>query len=262
MSDTEELIVERVDGVTWLTMNRPEVLNARNTTLRRALVDACEEAEADPQTQVIILTGSGDRSFSVGMDLKEVAAGDADLASQRDVAGTLSDAATLARNQKPTIAAINGFALGGGLELALCCDIRIAADHAQLGFPEAARGTMPGSGGTQRLPRLIGHSAALELLLTGRRVTASEAHSLGMVNSIVPAASLRQTCEDLAVLIASNAPLFLKLIKEAVSRGAELPLQAGLAVEADLAALVSTSEDAVEGSRAFVEKRAPAWQGR
>ncbi len=261
-AEFEELLFERRDRIAVITMNRPHVLNARNRQLRQELMRAFLIAEDDSDIWVVILTGAGDRAFSVGMDLKEAATEDEDALQSRYNYRKFSDTLALEAVSKPVIAAINGYALGGGLELALCCDLRIVSEGAQLGFPEANRGMMPGSGATQRLPRLIGPSRALEMMFTGERISAAEAYRIGLVNQVVPAAQLMTAAETLARKILSSAPVALRLIKEAVRKGLDMSLAQGLAVEIELSALVSQTADSSEGVHAFVEKRDPVWRGR
>jgi enoyl-CoA hydratase len=257
-----ELKFDKRDGIAIITMNRPKALNARNRRLRQELIRAFDTVDEDRDIVVAILTGAGDRAFSVGMDLKEAATDEETPLQARDTWTKESDAVALDRVAKPVIGAINGYALGGGLELALCCDFRIAADTAQLGLPEASRGLMPGSGGTQRLPRLIGPSRALELMMTGERISAAEAHRIGLVNQVVPQAELMVAAEAFARKITASAPIALRLIKEAVRKGMDMPLGQGLALETNLSALVTLTEDYKEGINAFVEKRAPVWRNR
>jgi enoyl-CoA hydratase len=226
-------------------------------------MQACQDANDDPDVRAVILTGAGEKAFSVGRDLKELAGSpETNPIENRQNRPKNNDSRYVAAIEKPVIAAINGFALGGGLELALCCDIRIAAEHARVGLPEAARGLIPGSGGTQRLPRIVGPAKALEIIFTAEAVTAQEALAIGLVNKVVPAAELMATAEEMAHKITRCAPLSLRYIKEAVRKGLEMPLDQALALETDLSTLLSTSDDAREGPRAFAEKRAPNWQGR
>lgn len=260
-ADFEELIFEVIDGIALVTMNRPKALNARNRKLRRELIRACGIIETSPGIVVGVLTGAGEKSFSVGLDLKEAAEEKYDPVTARWSALD-SDAAALEAVTKPMIAAINGYALGGGLEIALCCDMRIAAENAQFGFPEALRGIMPGSGGTQRLPRLVGVTAAMELLMTGDSISAAEAQRIGLVSQVVPASRLRETAIAMARRIIRGAPAALRMIKEAVLKGMDMPLSQGVALERDLSNLLFLTEDAQEGMRAFAEKRQPAWRGR
>lgn len=261
-AEFEELLFETRDRIAVITMNRPRALNARNRRLRQELIRAFHIAEDDPDISVVILTGAGDRAFSVGMDLKEAATEDENALQARSNYRGFSDSLALEAVSKPVIAAIRGYALGGGLELALCCDLRIASEDAQLGFPEANRGMMPGSGATQRLPRLIGPSRALEMMFTGERISAAEAYRIGLVNQVVPAAQLMAAAETLARKILASAPVALRLIKEAVRKGLDMSLAQGLELEIDLSALVSQTDDSSEGIRAFTEKRDPVWRGR
>lgn len=261
--DDALLLVERRGRVLWLTMNRPEVLNARNTPLRLALVEACRQADADDDVWVVVLTGAGDRAFSVGRDLRELSGKqDITLDEERRERARVNDGAAVAALSKPIIAAINGYALGGGLELALACDLRVAADHARLGLPEVKRGLIPGSGGTQRLPRAIPVALAMEMILTGEPIDAQRALTLGLVNAVVPLAELPAAAEALAERVAANAPVAVRYAKEAIRKGLEMPLADGLALEGDLSTLLKSTADWAEGPRAFVERRAPNWQGR
>ena len=257
----ETVLYDVHDGLALLTLNRPQAMNARNLRMRAELLEVYAAVRDDPAVRVLIVTGAGDRSFCAGRDLKEVAAV-ASIVEDRRRRAEPGDTEVLSRLDKPTIAAINGYALGGGLEMALACDIRIAADGVQLGLTEVRRGQIPGSGGTQRLPRLIGRGPAMELLLTGAMVDAQEAHRLGIVNRVVPRAELLPTAEELARTIASRAPVAVRYAKEAVNKGLDLTLAQGLQLEADLSVLLQTTEDFLEGARAFVEKREPSFQGR
>ncbi|MBS1868428.1 MAG: enoyl-CoA hydratase/isomerase family protein [Actinobacteria bacterium] len=260
-AESDELVIDKRGGVAFITMNRPKVLNARNRRLRELLADAFRWVDEDPSVTVAVLSGAGGRAFSVGMDIKEAAEDDRDVIGVRRSYGEEGDAHALARVGKPTIAAIDGYALGGGLELALCCDFRIASTTSQFGLPEARRGIMPGSGGTQRLPRLIGESKALEMLMTGESISAEEALRVGLVSSVVPSAELPRAAMELADAIAQSAPLAVRFIKAAVRRGQAVPLAEALTIELDLAAMLSQSADAREGLTAFAEKRAPVWTG-
>jgi enoyl-CoA hydratase len=221
--------------------------------------------EEDDGVRVAIFTGAGERSFSAGMDLKEraeTAFSPIDRRNQKLSQKIHTQSRAIAAMTKPTIAAIRGYCVGGGLEMALACDMRVAAEDAKLGLTEVRRGLIPGAGGTQRLPRLIGVARALEICLTGDNVSGSEALRLGLVNAAVPAVELMKTAEDLAQRILKGAPLSVTFIKEAIRKGVELSLEEGLRLEADLSALIATSEDSKEGPRAFAEKRAPVWKGR
>ena len=254
----EHLSYEVESNVATITIDRPEALNALNQELMIELGFALELAEADLDVGAMIITGVG-RAFVAGADignLQQLADGfsgrEASLAGQ-DLMNTL------AALPFPTIAAINGFALGGGLELALAADLRVAANGARLGLPEVGLGLIPGYGGTQRLPRLIGLSRALDLILTGRHVQADEALALGLVNRVVEDAV--EGARELARACLKNAPIALGLAKEAVVRGLDVTLPQGLEIEADLFGMVTTTNDMKEGTSAFLEKRAPEFKG-
>lgn len=256
----EHILYDKKDGVVCLTLNRSEVLNARNAKMRKEIIEACREIRGDGEVRAVILTGAG-RAFSVGRDLKEPFERQA-IANDRQIRAEEKDAEAVANLDKPVIAAINGFALGGGCELCLACDIRIAAEGARIGLPEVTRALMPGSGGTQRLARLVGKGRALEMLMTGEPVTAEEAFRIGLVNKVVPADQLIEEARRMAQKIAANGPVALRFIKEAVNRGFELSLEDGLRLETDLSLMLRTTEDFEEGRKAFVEKRKPAFKGK
>jgi enoyl-CoA hydratase len=261
----QTIIYEVRNQVAWITLNRPESMNAMNRQMTREIIDACSTVEEDDRVRVAIFTGAGDRAFSAGMDLKERAETSVSFIERRHqklTAKIYTQARAVAAMTKPTIAAIRGYCVGGGLELALACDMRVAAEDAKLGLTEVRRGLIPGAGGTQRLTRLVGTAKALEMCLTGDTVNGSEAHRLGLVNSVVPQDAVVKTAEGLAARILKGAPLSVSFIKEAINKGTELPLEQGLRLEADLSALVGTTEDSKEGPRAFVEKREPVWKGK
>ncbi len=258
----QAIIFEKKDGIAQVTFNRPEVMNARNRQMREEIVQAMAEIRDDSEIRVAILTGAGDRAFSAGRDLKEAAQEKRLIIESRQQKLERGDTETIANLSKPIVAAINGYALGGGLEMALACDIRVAVDEAKLGLPEVTRGMIPGSGGTQRLSRLIGLGKALELILTGAILDAHEALRLGLVNKVVPRSELMSAAEEYARKIASNGPLAVVFAKEAVRKGYEMSLDDGLRLEADLSSLLQTSDDIKEGARAFVEKRPPQFKGR
>lgn len=257
----EHIIYQKKNGVVIITLNRPEVLNARNVKMRKELMGACQEIEEDKEARVVVITGAGNKAFSVGLDLKERSQTRVSPVEARRLRPQDSDAAAIAGLSKPTIAAINGFALGGGCEICLACDMRIASEDAKLGLVEASRGLIPGSGGTQRLPRLVGKSKALELMLTAATIDGREAYRIGLVNQVVPQQDLMAEAEKVAAKIASLAPIAVRYIKEAVNKGLEIPLEEGLRLELDLSTLVTTTEDAAEGIRAFVEKRTAQFAG-
>lgn len=258
-----EVLFEQKGHTATFTINRPEAMNALNGAVRRGLADALTRLNEDADLWVGIITGAGERAFSAGADLLEM--------SQRrhsDSADPFwgpASTPSLTRGlavAKPIIAAINGYCLGGGLELAMACDIRIAAEHAQLGQPEVKRGIIPGAGGTQRLPRTIPIGPALELLFTGDRISAQEAFRLGLVNRVVPAAELMTEAWSLADRINQNAPLAVRAAKEAALRGIQVPLEQGLRIESFLSRIVHDTEDSREGPRAFAEKRPANFQAR
>lgn len=249
------------DHVAWVTLNRPEVLNARNSTLIREMMDACEQVTRDPDVRVMVLAGAG-RAFCAGRDLKEHSA-TADertpVESRRSRLGGSIDHVALAGMDKPTIAAVHGYALGGGCELACCCDIRIAADNVRIGLMEVRRGLM---GGNMRLARIVGKPWALYLSMTGEPADAETALRIGLVHRVVPLEQLMEETERAARLIMENSPIAVRYVKEAIVKGAEVPYEYALRLEEDLAALLSTTADAHEGPRAFAEKRLPRWLGR
>ncbi|MBI2217827.1 MAG: enoyl-CoA hydratase/isomerase family protein [Candidatus Rokubacteria bacterium] len=249
------------DGVATITLDRPDVLNAMNGAMRQELTACFTGLVTDDDVRVILLTGAGGRAFSAGADVRDFVEPQAPT-RHRETRRRVEFRQVMDRCPQPIIAAIRGYALGGGLELALACDIRIAADDAQLGLTEINLAIIPGGGGTQRLPRLIGRGKALEMILTGMRVRGDEAFRLGIVERVVPAAEVLSAARELAHTLASKAPIALRYAKEAVVKGLELPLADGLRIEQDLSTLLRTTEDRLEGARAFLEKRRPKWTGR
>jgi enoyl-CoA hydratase len=255
------LLLERDGGVAILTINRPKVLNALNSQTLDELRRAILELKGDDGVRAVVLTGAGETSFIAGADINELAA--QTPVSGREHAMTGQHVLDLIEHLgKPVIAAINGFALGGGCELAMACTIRIAADTAKLGQPEINLGLIPGYAGTQRLTRLIGRGRALELLLTGDQVTAQEAHRLGLVNRVVPAAELMAEAKKLAATLAAKAPIAIRYILDAVDKGVEMPFAQAQVFEATLFGLVASTEDMREGTRAFLEKRKAEFKGK
>ena len=255
------LLYEKQGPLVWITLNRPDVLNAVNDEIREQLPAAIERADSDPEVRAVIVRGAGERAFCAGADVREFRAPES-VVESRQARIRHPWLRNLAESSKPSIAAIHGFCLGGGLELALACDIRLASDDAQLGLPEVSLGILPGSGGTQRLSRLVGQGPALHLILSAERIDAQEACRLALVTKVVPSAQLLPEAERLALLIASRAPLAVALAKEAVRKGFDLSLEDGLRLESDLAALLLTTEDRLEGAAAFREKRKPSYRGR
>jgi enoyl-CoA hydratase len=248
------------DRVATLTVNRPDKLNALNAATIGELGDAIEEMRARDDVAGVIVTGAG-RAFVAGADIAELSAQSPMQARQRALRGQRVFR-RFETSPKPVIAAVNGFALGGGCELAMCCHIRIASDAAKFGQPEVKLGICPGYGGTQRLPRLVGMGRALQLLMTGEIIDAAEAYRIGLVNRVVPGADLLSAADALLRQMIANAPLALSSCIEAVVRGTESSLEDGLDLEAHHFALLSSSADMAEGTRAFLEKRPPAFTGR
>jgi enoyl-CoA hydratase len=256
----ENLLLERDGAVAVVTVNRPGVLNALNGATLDELHRAVGDLTSDSAVRVLIVTGAGEKSFVAGADIRELAAMSA--ADSREYARQgqrVFDA--IEQMGKPVIAAINGFALGGGCELAMACTLRIAADRARLGQPEIGLGLIPGFGGTQRLARLVGRAAALELLLTGRQVDGAEALRLGLVHRVVPAADLMATARALASELAAKPPVAMRYILESVHRGLDASLGDGQALEAALFGAIAATEDRREGTAAFLEKRTAVFRG-
>lgn len=257
----ENLLYEKKGDVAYVTVNRPQVLNALNQATFTELGAAFAEAGADPTVKGVILTGTGDKAFIAGADISELARATAvaALEAARHGQNVLNRIENLG---KPVIAAVNGFALGGGCETALACTIRLAVKEARFGQPEVKLGLIPGGGGTQRLPRLVGKGLALQLILSGGMISAQEAYRIGLVNEIVPRDQLILRAEAILRQIAGNAPLALKFALEAVNSGLEATQDQGLALEASLFGLCAATEDKAEGTSAFLSKRAPNFQGR
>ena len=255
------LLVERDAAVAVVTINRPKVLNALNSDtiddLRRTMI----ELQRDEAVRAIVLTGAGEKSFVAGADINELAVQTPTSGREHALKG--QHVFDLIENLgKPVIAAINGFALGGGCELAMACTLRIAADTAKLGQPEIALGLMPGYAGTQRLSRLVGRGRAMELILTGAPIAADEALRIGLVNRVVPAADLMTAVRAFAAQLAANAPIAMTYIINAINKGAEMSFVEACQYEAALFGLVASTDDMREGTRAFLEKRKPAFKGR
>jgi len=255
------VLYEKKGAIAYVTVNRPKVLNALNTPTWKDLRTAFEDAREDAAIRGVILTGAGDKAFIAGADISELANLAAFEAEQSSRFG--QDVLDLIENLgKPVIAAINGFALGGGCETAMACTIRIAVDTAKFGQPEVALGLVPGGGGTQRLPRLVGKGRALQLILSGEMIGAQEAFRIGLVNEVVPAADLVTRAEAILKKIASNAPIAVKFALEAANKGLDASQGEGLLLEASYFGLCAATEDKKEGTTAFLEKRAPRFQGR
>ena len=257
------LLYDKKDRVVFLTLNRPQQGNLLNLELANELGDACRQINEDDGVWAVVLAGAGD-AFCRGSDLSQLyaAAGEAISAARlRELNPAAVASQAMAAVNCPVIAAISGAALGAGLELALCCDIRIAAENAQFGFPEASQGLIPGGGGTQRLPRIVGRGKAAEMLLAAESIDAAEAYRVGLVSEVVTAGELLGRAEELAWKIAALGPIALRYTKEALNKGLELPLEQGLRLEADLSLLLHTTRDRAEGIAAFLQKRRAQFEG-
>jgi len=257
----ENVLYEAKGAIAYVTVNRPKVLNALNTRTWADLRAAFEQAREDPAVRGVILTGAGDRAFIAGADISELAHLTAVEAQHSSRFG--QEVLELIENLgKPVIAAINGFALGGGCETAMACTIRLASEKARFGQPEVALGLLPGGGGTQRLPRLVGKGRALHLILSGETISAQEAYRIGLVNELVPAEQLIARAEAILQKIFANAPIAVTYSLEAVNKGLDASQAAGLALEASFFGLCAGTEDKKEGTAAFLAKRTPQFQGR
>jgi enoyl-CoA hydratase/carnithine racemase len=252
---------EKKGAIAYVTVNRPKVLNALNTPTWADLRTAFEDARDDAAVHGVILTGAGNKAFIAGADISELAHATGIEAEQSSRFG--QEVLDLIENLgKPVIAAVNGFALGGGCETAMACTIRIAVENAKFGQPEVKLGLLPGGGGTQRLPRLVGKGRALQLILSGEMISAQEAYRIGLVNEIVPAADLITRAEAILNQIAANAPIAVKFALEAANKGMETSQSEGLLLEASYFGLCAATEDKNEGTSAFLEKRVPQFHGR
>ena len=257
----KNLLTKKSDGIGWITINRPDKLNAMNLETIGELKAAFGEFEADAEVRAVILTGSGEKAFVAGADISEFVQLNAETGRRYSREGQALTR-SIENFPKPVIAAINGFALGGGTEIALACHIRLASENAKLGQPEVKLGIIPGYGGTQRLARLVGKGKAMEMILTGRMVEAKEAADIGLVNKVVPAAELPAAAEALAKEAIKNGPLAIASSVEAINRGLDLTLDEGLELEAEIFGRTCATEDFKEGAKAFLEKRKPDFRGR
>jgi len=257
----ETIITEKEDGIEWITLNRPHRMNALNLEMIDELSTAVGEAEADEEVRCVVIKSAGDRAFSTGADLSVFA--DMTPISTLDFSERgqkLMD--KIEASSKPYVAAIHGFCLGGGLELALACDFRIADESTELGNPEIRLGLIPGWSGTQRLSKVIGLARAKELIMLGDRMPADEALRIGLVNRVVPVEKLLDEAKDLARRLVEGPPIALKLAKHAIKVGAQFPLEVGLKVEAEAFGILASAEDTIEGISAFFEKRKPEFKGK
>lgn len=260
MSDAALVLTARDGAVATLTINRPDKRNALSVAVRRAFLEAFAPLSSDPSIRVIIVTGAGEKAFVAGADISEFAT--RTTVEQYDAMRAPSPLEAIERSPKPVIAAINGFCLGGGLELAMACDFRIAASHALFGQPEINLGIIPGGGGTQRLPRLIGLGQAMKMVLTGEPIGADEALRVGLVQEVVARESLMARVHELATTIARKSPVALAAAKEATRASVQSSLAEGLRIETGLYLLAFSSDDKREGVSAFLEKRPPQFTGR
>jgi enoyl-CoA hydratase len=256
----ETILVENRDSIALVTLNRPDKLNAMSMMLKAELIRALQELDKDEKTRAIVITGAGPKAFTAGADIHEFHDRTPIEQWRMYEHGTLYD--SVDRVSKPILAMINGYCFGGGLELAMACDVRIASDRAALGQTEINIGIIPGGGGSQRLPRLVGLGNALRLTLTGDRIDAAEALRIGLVDEVVPHARLERRTSEIATKIAGRSALAVRLAKAAVRASARLPLDQGLRYEQGLFALVMASADKEEGVKAFLEKREPKWSDR
>ncbi len=257
----DNVLYEATGSVAWITINKPQKLNALDRNTVEAIAAAAGRAQDDDAIRVIVLTGAGEKAFVAGADIKEMST--LEPAEAQSFSRFLQDSLDrLERSPKPVIAAINGFALGGGCELALACHVRIAADNARFGQPEVSLGLMPGAGGTQRLQRVVGRGRALDLILSGEMIDAAEAHRIGLANQVVPAADLRDAVTAYAEKLCSKSPLALARCIEAIVSGGETGQHEAMVLEAGLFGLCFATEDMREGTTAFLEKRQADFPGR
>ena len=257
----ENVRVDIRDNILFVTIDRPKVLNALNAATVEELYRVFAAARDDENVRAVIVTGGGDKAFVAGADINELAQKTPITGKETSERGQFV-LSFIERFPKPVIAAVNGFALGGGCELALACHIRIASEKAQIGLPEVTLGIIPGYGGTQRMARLLGKGKALELICTGDRITAAEAEKIGLVNRVVPADGLMPAAEEMAKKIIARGPLAIRAAIEAVIRGSEMPFEEGQFLEATLFGFLCASEDTKEGMKAFIEKRPAQFKGR
>jgi enoyl-CoA hydratase len=258
---SEVVLLEVAEGIAWVTLNRPEAMNALSAELRTELDKAIRTAEADETARVIVLRGAGERAFCAGADIKEFV----EVASPVEYRQTRVPESWISgfdMSKKPIIASIHGFCLGGGVEIAVACDLRIASEDAVFALPETGLGVITGVGGSQRLPRLIGMGQALDMILTGERIPAARAREMGLVTRVVPRTELAQATAELAKRLAARPPTAMAFAKEAIRAALDMPLRDGMRLEVDLLTLLLNTEDRLEAARAFREKRPPNFTGR
>lgn len=257
----ENTLCEKGEGIATITVNRPKALNALNKEALQEISARLDEAEGDETVKVVVITGAGDKSFCVGLDLKSVKGISAVDGMNLSLLGQKLTK-KIEELRKPVIAAINGYALGGGLELAMSCDLRVASENAKLGQPELNVGLIPGWGGTQRLPRLVGRGIAKELIFTGKMIDANRAKQLGLLNAVVPPDKLESAVKELALELITKPPVGIQLAKQLINSSIEIDLTRGLVQEAQAFGVLASTEDFNEGVAAFIEKRKPTYKGR
>jgi len=255
------IIYEKSEGIATITLNRPEALNAFSKEVVPEIMQALEDVKNDESVRVVVLTGAGEKAFSAGADIKAMVGMNALKARELSLMGEKLCVA-LESLEKPVIAAINGYAFGGGMEVSMACDIRIASENALMGQTEINIGLIPGWGGTQRLTRLVGVGKTKELVFTGKRIDAKTAEQLGIVNMVVPAEKFKETVRQFALDLASKAPVALKVAKALINKGADIGLESALALEREGFGVVASTEDLQEGVKAFTEKRKPTFKGK
>lgn len=255
------ILYEKSEGIATITINRPEALNAFSVEVVSEILQALEDVKTDESVRVVVLTGAGEKAFSAGADIKAMKGMNALKARELSMMGEKLCSA-LENLEKPVIAAINGYALGGGLEVAMACDIRIASENARIGQTEINIGLIPGWGGTQRLTRLIGATKAKEMIFTGKMIDAKTAEQFGLVNMVVPQEKFREAVRQFALELAQKAPVALKVAKALINKGAEINLDAAIALEREGFGVVASTEDLQEGVSAFIEKRKPVFKGK
>lgn len=259
--DFKFIVYEKSEGIATITLNRPEALNAFSKEVVSEVLQALEDIRSDESARVVILTGAGEKAFSAGADIKAMIGMNSLKARELSLMGE-NLCLALENLEKPVIAALNGYALGGGLEVAMSCDLRIASENSRMGQTEINIGLIPGWGGTQRLTRLVGRTKAKEMVFTGRMIDARTAEQLGIVNMVVPADKFRETVRQFALELASKAPVALKVAKALIDKGAEIGLDSALALEREGFGVVASTEDLQEGVNAFTEKRKPVFKGK